>query len=95
MTTIIDHSGRLHRVACLARGVTVAIIAGVLACACTQQPARMGTAMGATPSSPWAAPTSTVRWIDLDEGYKIAQKVASRALEVGIPTDRPFVPRGQ
>ena len=33
--------------------------------------------------------------IDLDEGYKIAQKVASRALEVGIPTDRPFVPRGQ
>jgi len=32
--------------------------------------------------------------IDVDEGFKIAQKVASRALEVGVPTDRPFAPRG-
>jgi hypothetical protein len=33
--------------------------------------------------------------IDVDEGLKIAEKVAARALEVGLPTDRPFVPRGQ
>jgi len=33
--------------------------------------------------------------IDVDEGLKIAQRVAARALEVGIPTDRPFTPRGQ
>jgi len=33
--------------------------------------------------------------IDVDEGFNIAQKVAARALAVGIPTDRPFVPRGQ
>ena len=33
--------------------------------------------------------------IDVDEGLKIAQKVAVRALEVGLPTDRPFTPRGQ
>ena len=33
--------------------------------------------------------------IDLDEGYVIARKVSARAIEVGIPTDRPFTPRGQ
>jgi len=33
--------------------------------------------------------------IDIDEGFKIARKVATRALEVGVPSDRPFVPRGQ
>ena len=33
--------------------------------------------------------------IDIDEGLNVARKVAARALEVGIPTDRPFVPRGQ
>ena len=33
--------------------------------------------------------------IDLDEGYVIARKVSARAVEVGIPTDRPFTPRGQ
>jgi hypothetical protein len=32
---------------------------------------------------------------DVDEGLVIAQKVAARALQVGIPTDRPFAPRGQ
>ena len=33
--------------------------------------------------------------IDVDEGYVIARKVAARAKEVGVPTDRPFTPRGQ
>jgi PAP2 superfamily len=33
--------------------------------------------------------------IDLDEGFVIARKVSARALEVGVPTDRPFTPRGQ
>jgi hypothetical protein len=33
--------------------------------------------------------------IDVDEGYVIARKVAARAVEVGVPTDRPFTPRGQ
>lgn len=33
--------------------------------------------------------------IDVDEGYVIARKVAARAIEVGVPTDRPFTPRGQ
>ena len=32
---------------------------------------------------------------DVDDGFVIARKVAGRALEVGVPTDRPFVPRGQ
>ena len=32
--------------------------------------------------------------IDLDEGMAIARKVASRALDVGMPGDRPFTPRG-
>ena len=32
--------------------------------------------------------------IDVDEGFKIARKVADRALEVGVPADRPFAPRG-
>jgi hypothetical protein len=33
--------------------------------------------------------------IDLDSGYEIARKVSARALEVGVPTDRPFVPHGR
>jgi len=32
---------------------------------------------------------------DVDDGYVIAKKVAARALEVGVPTDRPFAPRGR
>ena len=33
--------------------------------------------------------------IDVDEGYVIARKVSARPVEVGIPTARPFTPRGQ
>jgi hypothetical protein len=33
--------------------------------------------------------------IDLDAGFEIAQKVSARALTVGVPTDRPFVPVGR
>jgi len=33
--------------------------------------------------------------IDLDEGFRMADKLAQRVLEVGLPADRPFVPRGQ
>jgi hypothetical protein len=33
--------------------------------------------------------------IDIDEGFKIAQNVAARVLEVGLPRDQPFTPRGQ
>jgi len=33
--------------------------------------------------------------IDVDEGLVIARKVSARAIEVGVPTDRPFTPRGQ
>jgi len=33
--------------------------------------------------------------IDVDEGLVMAKKVAARALEVGIPLDRPFVPVGR
>jgi len=33
--------------------------------------------------------------IDVDEGLVIARKVAARALEVGVPADRPFVPMGK
>jgi hypothetical protein len=33
--------------------------------------------------------------IDLDQGFVIANKVAARALEVGVPTDRPFAPLGK
>lgn len=33
--------------------------------------------------------------IDLDSGYEIARKVSGRALQVGIPADRPFVPQGR
>ncbi|HKC43323.1 MAG TPA: phosphatase PAP2 family protein [Burkholderiales bacterium] len=33
--------------------------------------------------------------IDVDEGIVIARKVAARALEVGVPADRPFVPMGK
>lgn len=32
---------------------------------------------------------------DVDEGLVIARKVAARALEVGVPTDRPFMPVGR
>jgi hypothetical protein len=32
--------------------------------------------------------------IDVDEGFVIARKVAGRAVGVGIPADRPFVPAG-
>jgi hypothetical protein len=33
--------------------------------------------------------------IDVDEGMNIAQKIASRAMETGVPLNRPFVPLGQ
>jgi hypothetical protein len=33
--------------------------------------------------------------IDLDEGYVIARKVSARALEIGVPADRPFVAVGR
>jgi hypothetical protein len=33
--------------------------------------------------------------MDLDSGYEIARKLAARALEVGVPTDKPFVPLGR
>jgi len=33
--------------------------------------------------------------IDVDEGLVIARNVAARALEVGVPADRPFVPMGK
>jgi hypothetical protein len=32
---------------------------------------------------------------DVDDGFVIARKVAARALEVGIPADRPFLPLGR
>ena len=32
---------------------------------------------------------------DLDAGYEIARKLSARALQVGIPADRPFVPLGR
>ena len=32
---------------------------------------------------------------DLDDGYLIARKLSARAFEVGIPSDRPFTPRGR
>jgi len=32
---------------------------------------------------------------DVDDGLAIARKVAARALAVGVPTDRPFVPVGR
>jgi len=32
---------------------------------------------------------------DVDDGFVIARKVAARALEVGIPADRPFAPLGR
>ena len=32
--------------------------------------------------------------IDIDEGFIIARKVSARALEQGVPVDRPFVPVG-
>jgi hypothetical protein len=33
--------------------------------------------------------------IDLDSGFAIARKVSARALEVGLPVDRPFVAAGR
>ena len=33
--------------------------------------------------------------MDLDAGFDIARKVATRALEVGVPKDKPFVPMGR
>ena len=33
--------------------------------------------------------------MDLDAGYEIARKVAARAVEVGVPSDKPFVPLGR
>lgn len=33
--------------------------------------------------------------IDIDEGMKIAENVSARALQTGVPADRPFVPKGQ
>lgn len=33
--------------------------------------------------------------IDLDEGFVLARKVSARALEVGVPADRPFVAMGR
>lgn len=33
--------------------------------------------------------------IDIDEGFVIARKVSARALEAGVPPDRPFVPAGR
>ena len=33
--------------------------------------------------------------IDLDSGFEIARKVSGRALEVGVPLDRPFVATGR
>ena len=50
-----------HRTHRLARGFAIAI-AAALACACAPQPARENATMSTAPSSPWAAPTSTVRW---------------------------------
>jgi hypothetical protein len=32
---------------------------------------------------------------DVDEGLAIARKVSARALQVGVPSDRPFVPLGR
>jgi len=33
--------------------------------------------------------------MDLDAGFAIAKKVSARALAVGVPADRPFVPLGK
>jgi hypothetical protein len=33
--------------------------------------------------------------MDLDAGFDIARKVAARALEVGVPKDKPFMPLGR
>ena len=33
--------------------------------------------------------------MDLDSGFDIARKVASKAIAVGVPADRPFVPAGR
>ena len=33
--------------------------------------------------------------MDLDSGFDIAHKVAAKAIAVGVPADRPFVPAGR
>jgi hypothetical protein len=33
--------------------------------------------------------------IDIDQGFVIARKVSARALDQGVPADRPFVPVGR
>jgi len=33
--------------------------------------------------------------MDLEQGYVIARKVAARALDVGVPADKPFTPQGK
>ncbi|MDR6855791.1 hypothetical protein [Variovorax guangxiensis] len=33
--------------------------------------------------------------MDLDSGYDIARKVSARALQVGVPKDKPFMPQGR
>lgn len=33
--------------------------------------------------------------MDLDSGYEIARKVSARALQVGVPKDKPFMPQGR
>ncbi|WP_185878833.1 hypothetical protein [Variovorax sp. MHTC-1] len=31
--------------------------------------------------------------MDLNAGYEIARKVSARALQVGVPKDKPFMPQ--
>jgi hypothetical protein len=63
MTTVPHHDRRLQRHVHPFGGVIAALIAAALASGCAQQPARTDMmAMSAAPSSPWAAPTSTVSW---------------------------------
>jgi len=33
--------------------------------------------------------------MDVEQGFVIAKQVASRSLDIGIPTDRPFVATGK
>ena len=32
---------------------------------------------------------------DVEDGFAMARKVAAKAPQVGIPTDRPFMPQGR
>jgi hypothetical protein len=32
---------------------------------------------------------------DVDDGYTIARKVSAKAIQTGIPVDRPFAPLGR